>query len=236
MRTQQRRLLLIVATLVLTVIAANTVAAHAALKSADPADKAVLASAPVQVILTFTEETSATKSDGSVVDASGAVVSTGFGVDLNERTKMTISLKPNLPGGVYTVRWKTVTEDDNGTAQGTFTFTVQVAAQAATAPAVTPAVATSAPTTAPTAVPATSTPGPTATTVSATATRPPATQPAATGTGGATSTPSAVTLPATGRTASGSPTPWRELLPSVAAGIALIVTGLVLFRRKARRV
>jgi methionine-rich copper-binding protein CopC len=110
----------------LMLMLALPVSAHAELKSSTPADKATLTTAPTQISLTFSEETSPTKSGGSVTDASGAMVSTGFTVNPVDGTKMTITLKPNLPNGVYTVKWNTLTEDDNGMVNGTFTFTVQV--------------------------------------------------------------------------------------------------------------
>ena len=88
--------------------------------------------APTQIAITFSEETDPLKSGGSVTDASGATVSTGFKVDLNQRTNMTIALKPNLPNGAYTVKWNSFTDDDSGMADGTFTFTLQQAQTATT--------------------------------------------------------------------------------------------------------
>jgi methionine-rich copper-binding protein CopC len=217
------------------------VSAHAQYKSSVPAMNATVNAAPAQVAITFSEETSPTKSGGSVTDASGATVSTGWKVDLNDRTKMTIDLKPNLPNGVYTVKWNSFTEDDNGEANGTFSFTVQGAQQAATtAPSATtpagtttgsPASGTTAPatTTAPTATRAATTAA-----VSATATPGPATTSAtraaasavATGTGGAT-------LPATGKSTSGDSSPWLPLVVLVAAGS--IVAGFAFRYRAASR-
>lgn len=230
--TQQRRMFLIIAVLALSLVATGSVAAHARPKSSDPADKATIQSAPAQVTIIFTEETSPTKSDGSVSDANTTIVSTGFKVDLNDRTKMTIALKPNLPGGNYFVHWKTFTEEDSGVAEGVLSFTVQAVAQAATAPVATSAAATSAPTSASTAAPATSTAAPTATTLSAAATRAPTAQAAATGTGGATSAPTTATLPATGRATDPSTTRWRYLLVPIAGSVLLLI-GLVLIRKKA---
>src|SRR5262249_40092705 len=44
-------------------------------------------------------------------------------VDRADRTKMSIST-PALAEGKYTVKWHTVTEDDNGIEDGTLAFTV----------------------------------------------------------------------------------------------------------------
>ena len=71
------------------------ISAHAEYRSSVPANGATIATAPAQVVITFSQETSATHSNGAATDAAGMVVSTGWSVDLNERTKMTIPLKPN---------------------------------------------------------------------------------------------------------------------------------------------
>lgn len=124
----------LVVALMLVLMAANagSVAAHSRIKSAVPADKATVNAAPTQVALVLTEETNPTKSVGSVTDVGGATVSTGFRVDSADRTKMTIDLKPNLPNGAYTVAWNTFTDNDNGSANGTLTFTVQAPQPVAT--------------------------------------------------------------------------------------------------------
>jgi methionine-rich copper-binding protein CopC len=230
MRTRQWSRLLVMTTVVVAMIVLSTagVSAHAQYKSSDPPANGTVQKAPAQVAITFSEETDPLKSGGSVADASGTTVSTGFKVDLNQRTNMTIDLKPNLPNGVYTVKWNTLTDDDNAMANGTFTFTVQAAATGTgtattgTAPAATTAPAT---TTAATAT--------VAATVAPTATRP-ATTPVATGTGGgATATAAPATLPNTGDNGSGNGTPWAIAILVVAA---LIIAGGLAFRlRTARR-
>ncbi len=225
--------------------------AHAAFKSSVPAPNATVTTVPTQVVITFSEETSATKSGGSVTDASGATVSTGFKVNLDDRTMMAIALKPSLPNGVYTVKWNSLTEDDNGMADGTFNFTLQAAQAAGTSTAATgtattgtvpaggsaaagtpPASATAAPaaTTAPTVAP-------TATTAATATTAPTATRAAtvavATGTGGAAATGSPTTLPQTGSGDGGSRAPWAFALLVLAA---LAIAGGFAFRlRTARR-
>lgn len=101
-----------------------TVAAHAEYRSSVPANGATVATPPGEVVITFSKETSATKSNGVVIDGTGATVSTGWKVDLNERTKLTIGLKPNLPNGIYTVNWTSLSEDDGHVVDGSFIFTV----------------------------------------------------------------------------------------------------------------
>jgi methionine-rich copper-binding protein CopC len=214
---------------------ASIVSAHAAYKSSDPPANGTVQKAPAQVAITFSEETDPLKSGGSVTDASGATVSTGFKVDLNQRTNMTIDLKPNLPNGAYTVKWNTFTDDDNGMANGTFTFTIQAAAGAGTATTGTaPAVGSSAaaPPAATTASAATTT-ATVAATLAPTATRP-ATTSVATGTGGsATATTVPAPLPNTGNSGSGNGTPWAIAMLVVA--LLIIAGGLAYRLRLVRR-
>ena len=128
------------------VMCAPAASAHARLKMSDPAANATVAQPPAQVTITFSQETSATKSGGSVMDASGAAVSTGFMVDLNDRTKMTIALKPGLGPGAYTVRYNTFTDDDGGMVDDRFTFSIGQGGAAPVAGATTaPPAMTSAP-------------------------------------------------------------------------------------------
>ena len=112
-------------------MAAMSISAHAEYRSSVPANGATVATAPAQVVITFSQETSATKSNGAVTDVTGMVVSTGWSVDLNERTKMTIPLKPNLGGGIYTVSYTSLSEDGHQV-DGSFIFTVDPAARSST--------------------------------------------------------------------------------------------------------
>ncbi len=221
-----RRIVTAFGLLSLLCIGATTVSAHARLVNSTPADKAVVTTQPAQILLTFSQETSATQSNGSVVDTNGAAVSTGFKVDLNDRTKMTIDLKPNLPNGVYTVKYHTLTEDDNGMVDGTFAFMLQAAAQQAAPPAATSGAGTATTgTAAPTATIAAAT-----ATMAATATRP-AGSVVATGTGGRVTPIAPVTLPQTGQSASGKGSLWLMLVVLLAA--AAIGVGF-LFRARTR--
>lgn len=129
------RWVLITAVILLLATRVPGVAAHAEYRSSVPANGATIATAPAQVVITFSQETSATHSNGAATDAAGMVVSTGWSVDLNERTKMTIPLKPNLGNGIYTVNYTSLSEDGHQV-DGSFIFTVDpAAAQAAAATA-----------------------------------------------------------------------------------------------------
>ncbi len=130
-KRQWRSVLILGGLLILTCLAGNSASAHAHLQSADPPDKAVLTKAPAQIVLTFTQPTSLTKSGGSVTDASGTLVSIGSKVDPSDGMKMVIDLKPSLSSGNYTVKWNTYTDAVNGPDDGTFGFSVQLPPEAA---------------------------------------------------------------------------------------------------------
>ncbi len=194
------------------------VAAHAQLKTAEPPDKAVVATAPAQVLLVFSDETSARKSNGIVTDASGATISTGWKVDLNERSRMTIALKPDLPSGTYTVRFTTLDESDNESETGSVTFTVQATGVSTSVP-VASAVASS----------RTASAGATSTVrLQSTATRSPV---AATVTTSVTATPAGLSITDAPGDGSGPP---RGLILVAIAG-ALLTGGLVAYLLKTRR-
>ena len=103
--------------------------AHAKLISSDPAAGAKLTSAPSKVMLVFSEEISAKENESffKVTNASGASVGTGK-LDTNDLNHETLSgtLQAGLADGVYTVAWETITPDDNGHSEGSFTFGINV--------------------------------------------------------------------------------------------------------------
>jgi methionine-rich copper-binding protein CopC len=123
-----RILLAFSALLLFSVISVGSVSAHAHLVSSNPADGAVLTSQPAVVTAVYGEETSLTKTTFEVTfatDAKSAPRKVADGkVDVNKRTNISAALPAGLGNGIYVVKWHTVTEDDNGLADGTFSFTV----------------------------------------------------------------------------------------------------------------
>lgn len=194
--------------------------AHAKLVSSTPAAGTRLTTAPATVTLVFSEEISEKDSSFSVTDSKGATVGTGK-LDLNDLDHKTLigTLKTSLGDGVYSITWKTVTSDDNGVSEGSFTFGVNV--DPGIQPTPVPdddeeAEATVAPTTA-------SAGGAAATTTAAATTRPAATSaPASTAAAGAANP----TLPTTG-----GETPIMALLLVA----ALIVAGGAFLRLRRTR-
>jgi LPXTG-motif cell wall-anchored protein len=131
------------AVLLLSAVFAAPAGAHARLVSSNPSAGATLSSQPTTVNVTYGEETSLTKSTLQVFyqkDAASPQVQADNGdgqVNVNDRTKASVTLKPGLGAGIYTVKWHTLTEDDNGQADGTFTFTVTGGASTDSGPATT---------------------------------------------------------------------------------------------------
>jgi methionine-rich copper-binding protein CopC len=114
-------LLLLLAGLALLLAQADYAFAHARLQSASITPNATLTSAPTTLTLTFTEETSPTQTKVQVFDASNKQVDKGD-LKVNGDTA-TISLN-SLTDGKYTVKFRTLTEDDGGIVDGDYSFTV----------------------------------------------------------------------------------------------------------------
>ncbi len=102
--------------------------AHASLERSEPANGAVLTTSPQQILLAFTEPPDLSLTTVGLVDKSGASVPTGPvervpGSDREIRTRVA-----DLPDGVYTVTWRTVSATDGHFTAGAFTFGVGVTA------------------------------------------------------------------------------------------------------------
>jgi methionine-rich copper-binding protein CopC len=97
--------------------------AHADVQSSSPASGATVDAGVTSITITFDEEVSVDSSIAAVDGPSGAVTGASAAVDRANRTLMTITTPPRA-AGEYTVRWTAVTEDDNATANGSFSFTV----------------------------------------------------------------------------------------------------------------
>ncbi|HMA37192.1 MAG TPA: copper resistance protein CopC [Chloroflexia bacterium] len=116
------------AVLLLSALFVGSASAHAHLVSSTPSDGQVLTAEPATVSAVYEEETSLTKTKFDVYYAKDStappqLIAQGT-VDVNVRTHVSAALPANLGDGVYTVKWHTLTEDDNGMVDGTFSFTV----------------------------------------------------------------------------------------------------------------
>ncbi|MFD3941619.1 copper resistance CopC/CopD family protein [Streptomyces sp. NPDC058579] len=124
--TALARLLLVAAALLGALLAgAAPASAHAALTSSDPQDGAVVATAPKDVNLTFSEQVAMGGDSIRVLDPAGNRVDTGEIRDLCSANiiRYGVGLRSGLPEGTYTVAWQAVSADSHPVA-GAFTFSV----------------------------------------------------------------------------------------------------------------
>ncbi len=127
-RASMRILITCSAVLLMSILFVTAASAHAHIESSTPSDGEVLTAEPSTVSAVYGEETSLTGTKFEVSYAKDAsstaqVVAQGA-VDVNDRTKVSASLPAGLGDGIYSVKWHTLTEDDNGQVDGTFSFTV----------------------------------------------------------------------------------------------------------------
>ncbi|MFE7129773.1 copper resistance protein CopC [Streptomyces sp. NPDC057638] len=117
--------LLMVAALGTLLATAGPAAAHATLTGSDPADGAVVATAPQRVTLTFSEPMSMGKDSIRVLEPSGERADAATVSDLSRTgtASYAVGLLPGLPDGTYTVAWKAISADSHPIA-GAFTFSI----------------------------------------------------------------------------------------------------------------
>ena len=113
-------LLVAVAALGATASAAD---AHALVRSSDPANGAILSAPPSQVTVTFTEPPDPKLSfihvlneQGKAVESSAAHPVPGNGL------QWVVPLPKDLPDGVYTVSWRSLSRTDGHVTAGSFSF------------------------------------------------------------------------------------------------------------------
>ena len=207
-------------------LAAQVVSAHAELDDASPGPGDTITSVPEVLIATFTQDLVDSRSSIELRDAAGKVLATGKKTP-SEPREMRLTL-PALAPGEYTVRWTSFSAEDNELARGSYTFTVEAAPTPAPTPTPTP-TPTPPPTPTPTASVRPSASAPTATaTPTPTATVPPTASPAPTPP--PTPVPSASPAPDPQPAAGGT----DVLLPILAAVVVVAGLGLWTLRRRAR--
>lgn len=112
-------------------VTTGTASAHAKVLSATPAIGSTIATAPTTVTVETAENINPDPklSNLFVYGPSGALISQGNAkVSLNNPREMSIQIKPESTGGVYIVRWITVSAEDNEADEGAFFFTVKSSA------------------------------------------------------------------------------------------------------------
>jgi methionine-rich copper-binding protein CopC len=99
--------------------------AHADLASAHPPANGMVATAPTEVSITFTEDVEPKFSDIQVLDAEGKRVDEGAAHTAPDNDKLlSVGLKP-LTAGTYKVIWHAMAADDAHKTRGDYTFTVK---------------------------------------------------------------------------------------------------------------
>ncbi|MFE6849936.1 copper resistance protein CopC [Streptomyces sp. NPDC057674] len=124
--TALARLLVLAAALLGTLLAgAAPASAHAALTGSDPKDGAVVAAAPKEVNLTFSEQVAMSADSIRVLDPAGRRADTGEILNLcsGSIVRYGVALRAGLPDGTYTVAWQTVSADSHPIS-GAFTFSI----------------------------------------------------------------------------------------------------------------
>ncbi|MDT0267163.1 copper resistance protein CopC [Streptomyces sp. DSM 44915] len=114
---------LAVGALAALLLGATPAAAHATLTGTSPGDGEVVAEAPAEVVLTFSEQVSVSDDgirvlapDGERVDTGGVSARAGGG-------EQGVTVRPDLADGTYTVAWQAISNDSHPIA-GAFTFSV----------------------------------------------------------------------------------------------------------------
>ncbi|MFF3860397.1 copper resistance CopC/CopD family protein [Streptomyces sp. NPDC002209] len=120
------RLALVLAALLAALFTgAGPATAHAALTASDPKDGAVVATAPAQVTLSFSEQVAMGDDSIRVMDPQGRRVDTGELRDMcsGSTVRYGTALHSGLPDGTYTVAWQAVSADSHPVS-GAFTFSI----------------------------------------------------------------------------------------------------------------
>jgi copper transport protein len=100
------------------------VSAHAFLDTSSPTANAVVATAPAEVKLEFTERLQPNGSSAQLYDADAKKVETPASHIGANPKELILPLPPNLPRGTYTVQWQNVSADDGHPNSGFFAFTI----------------------------------------------------------------------------------------------------------------
>lgn len=115
---------LVVGWLAMPAVAGWRASAHAQLVASSPGAGEVVAEAPSQLVLVFSEELEEGFSSFDLTDAEGATIATRQGsVDREDPFQLVGDLPP-LTDGVYQVRWRSLSAADGHTGSGFFSFGV----------------------------------------------------------------------------------------------------------------
>jgi copper transport protein len=121
-------------TILLALVFAGTVSAHAVLIRTDPVDGTTLSAIPAQLRLWFSEEVLLNFSSFELTASSGQHTAlTNFHLDSQDPSEIVIDL-PQLKPDAYRLVWKTASSDDLHSSSGSVVFGVQQSAELAAPP------------------------------------------------------------------------------------------------------
>ena len=102
--------------------------AHAFVEKSDPAANSILATAPTQMTIWFTERLEPKSTSATLSDHLGNTIpGTSFRIGDDPKV-LIVTLPPGLANGTYSVVWKNISEDDGHPAKGYIPFTIGTAA------------------------------------------------------------------------------------------------------------
>ena len=117
-------LTLMLACAILLGVQSQVAEARANLARSEPSANSILDTPPDRITIWFTEPMESRFSEIQVLNNAGARADNGDStVDANDLTVMSVSLPP-LPGGTYTVAWRSLSTVDGHTLRGSFVFSV----------------------------------------------------------------------------------------------------------------
>jgi methionine-rich copper-binding protein CopC len=107
----------------LVVLLPAVVFAHAELKSSEPPDGGTLATTPAQLTLNFSQNLVTNQSWVAIRDALGGDTQLNVSFDANDK-KVMRAMTPQLQPGNYTIRWQSLSADDDDFASGSYKLIV----------------------------------------------------------------------------------------------------------------
>src|SRR5918994_2458223 len=115
--------LMILAVTLVAGLPVTGVIAHAELKSSEPPGGGTLATTPAELTLNFSQNLVTAQSWVAILDAQGGDTQLKVSFDPNDR-KVMKATTPQLPPGIYTIRWQSLSADDDDFATGSYKLIV----------------------------------------------------------------------------------------------------------------
>lgn len=107
----------------LLLLPARSAFAHAELKSSEPPDGGTLATTPAELTLRFSQNLVTAQSWVAIRDAQGGDTQLKVTFDANDKKVMKATTPPLQPG-IYTIRWQSLSAEDDDFATGSYKLVV----------------------------------------------------------------------------------------------------------------